>query len=339
MANALGGLFSEIAGAIREKTGEVGTMKPAKFPEKIKAISTVKNQDKTITENGTYSADNGYTGLGTVTVDVAGAGGGSLPSGGYWEQLTSVYPTYGNMICFIYDGNQYAVAKKTSTASKFSIYRYDGNVLTLVSADTIYNSPQGYNIIEHNNKVHFIGGYGNYHHIFDGTTVTKLNDLPVVVYPYCTFIINEDLYIVGNSSPYGTYKWDNSADTWTTVTISGIDQSPKCFNYNGDTYLVKETFVTSKFIYDLYKIDVINGALIYIAELPDFYFDYVVIGNYLYYKKQMVIYKIDLKTYEQSAVCNAPANGYLYNHNGKLGMFGTGDYSRNINLVLYEVTE
>lgn len=75
MANALGGLFSEIAGAIREKTGEVVTMKPAKFPEKIKAISTVKNQDKTITENGTYSADDGYTGLGTVTVEVAGAGG------------------------------------------------------------------------------------------------------------------------------------------------------------------------------------------------------------------------------------------------------------------------
>lgn len=36
-------------------------------------------QDKTITENGTYTADNGYDGLGTVTVNVASSGGG----GGY----------------------------------------------------------------------------------------------------------------------------------------------------------------------------------------------------------------------------------------------------------------
>ena len=37
---------------------------------------TINNQDKTITENGTYTADEGYTGLGTVTVDVQSAGGG-----------------------------------------------------------------------------------------------------------------------------------------------------------------------------------------------------------------------------------------------------------------------
>lgn len=36
---------------------------------------TINNQDKTITENGTYTADEGYTGLGTVTVDVQSAGG------------------------------------------------------------------------------------------------------------------------------------------------------------------------------------------------------------------------------------------------------------------------
>ena len=32
--------------------------------------SPINNQDKTITENGTYTADSGYTGLGTVTVNV-----------------------------------------------------------------------------------------------------------------------------------------------------------------------------------------------------------------------------------------------------------------------------
>lgn len=38
---------------------------------------TIRNQNKTITENGTYTADSGYTGLGTVTVEVASGGGGS----------------------------------------------------------------------------------------------------------------------------------------------------------------------------------------------------------------------------------------------------------------------
>ena len=37
--------------------------------------ATVKNQHKTITENGVYKADEGYTGLGTVTVQVAASGG------------------------------------------------------------------------------------------------------------------------------------------------------------------------------------------------------------------------------------------------------------------------
>ena len=38
----------------------------------------IKNQDITIKENGTYTAENGYTGLGTVTVDVPTGGGASV---------------------------------------------------------------------------------------------------------------------------------------------------------------------------------------------------------------------------------------------------------------------
>lgn len=39
---------------------------------------TINNQDKTVTENGVYQADEGYTGLGTVTVEVASTGGGDI---------------------------------------------------------------------------------------------------------------------------------------------------------------------------------------------------------------------------------------------------------------------
>ena len=45
MSNVLGTLFQDIANAIREKTGDTATMKPAEFPDKIAAIegSTVES--------------------------------------------------------------------------------------------------------------------------------------------------------------------------------------------------------------------------------------------------------------------------------------------------------
>ena len=41
---------------------------------------SINNQDKTITQNGTYTADEGYTGLGTVSVNVEASGGGDEKS-------------------------------------------------------------------------------------------------------------------------------------------------------------------------------------------------------------------------------------------------------------------
>ena len=44
----------------------------------IRDANTFTLQDKTVTENGTVTADEGYDGLGTVVVNVSGGGGGSL---------------------------------------------------------------------------------------------------------------------------------------------------------------------------------------------------------------------------------------------------------------------
>ena len=97
--------LSNIANAIRTKTETTGKMTLTEMPDKILGIQTsedldtelteqqqliselkttlenkaaggvtINNQDKTITENGTYTADSGYTGLGTVTVDVQASG-------------------------------------------------------------------------------------------------------------------------------------------------------------------------------------------------------------------------------------------------------------------------
>ena len=58
MANVLAELFQNTANAIREKTGETGTMKPAEFPDKIRAIETGGGVGNLVTliatENGTY---------------------------------------------------------------------------------------------------------------------------------------------------------------------------------------------------------------------------------------------------------------------------------------------
>ena len=49
MANALGVLFQDIANAIREKTGETGTMKPAEFPTAISGIEVGGGSDESKT--------------------------------------------------------------------------------------------------------------------------------------------------------------------------------------------------------------------------------------------------------------------------------------------------
>lgn len=51
-------------------------------------VGEINNQDKTITENGTYTADAGYTGLGEVTVNVSG---GITPTGTLSITANGVY--------------------------------------------------------------------------------------------------------------------------------------------------------------------------------------------------------------------------------------------------------
>ena len=61
---------------VTEETLLDGVIAHGSDGEPIIGTFTPKLQDKTITENGTYQADNGYDGLGSVTVEVAS--GGSL---------------------------------------------------------------------------------------------------------------------------------------------------------------------------------------------------------------------------------------------------------------------
>ena len=68
--------LNAIADAIRNKTGGTDELTLDQMAAEIEGIQTgipINNQDKAITENGTYTADEGYTGLGEVVVNVPGS--------------------------------------------------------------------------------------------------------------------------------------------------------------------------------------------------------------------------------------------------------------------------
>lgn len=57
MSNALTELFSDVADAIREKTGDTTTMKPAEFPERIRGIETDIGGNGTNSDNILYKTN------------------------------------------------------------------------------------------------------------------------------------------------------------------------------------------------------------------------------------------------------------------------------------------
>ena len=64
--------LASVADSIRAKSGKSGSLAfPSGFKSAVDSIakSEVKNQDITIKKNGTYTADSGYTGFGTVKVE------------------------------------------------------------------------------------------------------------------------------------------------------------------------------------------------------------------------------------------------------------------------------
>lgn len=165
MANVLGELFGEIASAIREKTGEAGTMKPAQFPEKIGGISTgadvsavtaeaadvlagkvfVDAQGNTVEGalTGTIADVSEVTATaedvleGKVFVSSAGkklygslapSSGSGMPAGIYLEQDPAGCPNSYEQVHFELNDIRYALSVAgtgTSNMTKYNVYSYD----------------------------------------------------------------------------------------------------------------------------------------------------------------------------------------------------------------------
>ncbi len=70
--------WQNIVDATKSKSGTSDKLKSGEVAPKILNIKTEPTlQNKVITENGTYTADSGFDGLGEVTVEVESSGGSS----------------------------------------------------------------------------------------------------------------------------------------------------------------------------------------------------------------------------------------------------------------------
>lgn len=63
--------IDRISGQVSTQSDLIAQIKTALDGKAAGGGVEIKNQDKTIIANGTYTADSGYTGLGTVTVNVS----------------------------------------------------------------------------------------------------------------------------------------------------------------------------------------------------------------------------------------------------------------------------
>lgn len=88
-----------IAGAIREKTGSDSTYTPDQMVTAIGAIKTQGDyQEKTFTENGTYTPDAGYDAFSQVTVNVQSTGSNPLQ-----DMLDRSSDTNATNLFYVYD--------------------------------------------------------------------------------------------------------------------------------------------------------------------------------------------------------------------------------------------
>ena len=224
MANALASLFGEIADVIREKTGETETMTPSEFPAKIDGIKV-------------------------------GGAGGSLPAGVYFEADSIFAPNKYYQTRFVLGGNVYVMYTPYSGAGpeKIIVKYVDGSWVEVVPQTTMKSDVS--NCIKYNGKIYF---YGNgYLYTFDGSSLTRMNDTPSIIYANSMAVFEDMLYAYSYENG-NLYVYDNNLDSWTLENKIGstynyyypyvlngelwFRDGRKMYKYNFETLEEKTTF-------------------------------------------------------------------------------------------------
>lgn len=268
------------------------------------AIKEIVLQDKTITENGDYTADEGYDGLGKVTVDVAGSGGGGLPAGVYLTNSPIDAPNTYRQKRFMYKGVLYvACSNGVGDGYIYSIHKWDGSAWSAVVTSTgSYGVADArldvddFRIAEYNGKLHIFSG--KYHAIFDGTNVTASTALPTS--DACPVVYQDKLWVRCTNNKV-LYEWDKTNSAWNTVATFD-----KYYDYpvvvNGDLYF-------STYPYKLYKYE--GGSLVELGATSNNTMRCVVLNGNLYYFASFSSYcrkvmKFDFSTNTETEVGRIP---------------------------------
>lgn len=201
-------------------------------------------------------------------------GGGGLEPGVYFKRheipcYGGYYQTWiwwkGELYCFRlpFNGNgvDHEVFKRSGTSWSKIVER-------MTMCDGVKNP------LFFNGKIHIIGG-NNMHLVFDGESVTALNNMPNGAYVGTeSACVYDGKIVVSNGS--AVYEWDESSDSW--AQIATLDSAYQ-YNYfrlfvaNGELY-----FNYNKSVY-LYS----NGTLTKVVELSGSFIRYIgLIGKYLY---------------------------------------------------------
>lgn len=155
---------------------------------------------------GQQSASGGGGGGGGADTIYVIATGHAMPNENYLQRW------------FMYNNSLYAVANQNNMNSVVDFYKYENDAWTKIVSSfnlglaRMYTSHQ---FVEYNGKIHisYSGAGGMIKHaVFDGTTVTLLNDYPAT--QHWIAVYKEKL--IAAVSGY-VYEWDEETDTWNQV--------------------------------------------------------------------------------------------------------------------------
>ena len=174
---------------------------------------------------------------------MGGSGGGSLPDGVYFSHATNLKASSDRPYIFELNGVKYCIVNNTSSNMTYTFYKWENNEW-VIALDTFlgssyadFNPFGGYSgRIEYNGKYHFFGSEKSSHYVFDGTTITRMADLPYTNYNDAVAVFNGNLLIPLMSSGYNggyLHQWNEATDTWTKI---GSEQVGRLFVVNGELY-------------------------------------------------------------------------------------------------------